>query len=184
MHLKLSSAKRRPFCLNLNVLGVNPLRALLSVQGSHRWQEPTECVAAGVHSTYQELWWSIFQISALKTKDCHMMTSSNGGAHHTYQELWSILQISALKSKDCHMMTSSNGNTFPITGPLCREFTGHRWIPCTKASDAELWCCPDLRLNKRLSKQSRRRWFEMPSHSLWHHCNESVWWLCDHWCHR
>ena len=21
-----------------------------------------------------------------------------------------------------------------------REFTGHRWIPCTKASDAELWC--------------------------------------------
>ena len=25
------------------------------------------------------------------------------------------------------------------TGPLCREFTGHRWIPLTKASDAELW---------------------------------------------
>ena len=29
----------------------------------------------------------------------------------------------------------------------------------------------DLRLNKRLSKQSRRRWFETPSRSLWHHCN-------------
>ena len=27
-----------------------------------------------------------------------------------------------------HMMTSSNGNIFRITGPLCREFTGHRWI--------------------------------------------------------
>ena len=24
--------------------------------------------------------------------------------------------------------------------PLCGEFTGHRWIPCTKTSDAELWC--------------------------------------------
>ena len=24
--------------------------------------------------------------------------------------------------------------------PLCVEFTGHRWIPNTKASDAELWC--------------------------------------------
>ena len=24
--------------------------------------------------------------------------------------------------------------------PLCGEFTGHRWIPHTKASDAELWC--------------------------------------------
>ena len=29
---------------------------------------------------------------------------------------------------------------FPVTGPLCGEFTGHRWIPLTKASDAELWC--------------------------------------------
>ena len=29
----------------------------------------------------------------------------------------------------------------------------------------------DLRLNKRLSKQPRRRWFETPSHSLWRHCN-------------
>ena len=27
-----------------------------------------------------------------------------------------------------------------VTGPLCGEFTGHRWIPLTKASDAELWC--------------------------------------------
>ena len=39
-----------------------------------------------------------------------------------------------------HMMTSSNGNIFRVTGPLCGEFTGHRWIPRTKASDAELWC--------------------------------------------
>ena len=38
-----------------------------------------------------------------------------------------------------YMMTSSNGNIFRITGHLCREFTGHRWIPYTKASDAELW---------------------------------------------
>ena len=28
-----------------------------------------------------------------------------------------------------------------------------------------------LRLNKRLSKQSRRWWFETPSHSLLRHCN-------------
>ena len=38
------------------------------------------------------------------------------------------------------MMTSSNGNSFCVTGPLCGEFIGHRWIPHTKASDAELWC--------------------------------------------
>ena len=51
------------------------------------------------------------------------------------------------------MMTSSNGNIFRVTGHLCGEFTGLRWIPRTKASDAELWCFLDLRPNKRLSKQ-------------------------------
>ena len=33
----------------------------------------------------------------------------------------------------------------------------------------------DLCLNKRLSKQSRRRWFGMPSLSLWRHCNGFPW---------
>ena len=39
-------------------------------------------------------------------------------------------------------MTSSNENIFRVTGPLCGEFTGLRWIPRTKASDsdAEHWC--------------------------------------------
>ena len=37
-------------------------------------------------------------------------------------------------------MTSSNGNIFRVTGTLCGEFTGDRWIPRTKATDAELWC--------------------------------------------
>ena len=32
------------------------------------------------------------------------------------------------------MMTSSNGNNFRVTGPLCGELTGHRWITLTKAS--------------------------------------------------
>ena len=27
-----------------------------------------------------------------------------------------------------YMMTSSNGNIFRVTGLLCAEFTGHRWI--------------------------------------------------------
>ena len=29
---------------------------------------------------------------------------------------------------------------FPRYWPFVREFTGRRWIPRTKASDAELWC--------------------------------------------
>ena len=53
----------------------------------------------------------------------------------------------------------------------CWEFTGHRWILLTQTSDAELWFFFYLRLNRQLSKQSRRRWFETPSRSLWLHCN-------------
>ena len=37
-----------------------------------------------------------------------------------------------------NLMMSSIGNIFCVTGPLCGEFTGHRWIPLTKPSDAEL----------------------------------------------
>ena len=39
------------------------------------------------------------------------------------------------------MMTSSNGNIFALMALLCREFTGHRWIPFTKAS--YLWSAPE-----------------------------------------
>ena len=38
------------------------------------------------------------------------------------------------------MMTSSNGNNFRVTGHLCGEFPGPRWIPRAKASDADLSC--------------------------------------------
>ena len=47
------------------------------------------------------------------------------------------------QTREClcnNMMTSSNGTIFRVTVHLCGEFTGPRWIPHTKASDAELWC--------------------------------------------
>ena len=160
-----------------------------------------------------------------------------------------------------NMMTSSNGSIFRVTAPFCGKFTGHQWIPHTKASDAELWCflwsapeqttektiarlltwdaisltmtsayskydtCPsndwccwlswrrhrmetfsallaicagnlpvpgeflaqrpvawsydvffDLRLNKRLSKQSRGWWFETLPRPLWRHSNVAIGW--------
>ena len=36
------------------------------------------------------------------------------------------------------MITSSNGKIFSVTGPLCGEFIGPRWIPSTNARDAGL----------------------------------------------
>ena len=71
-------------------------------------------------------------------------------------------------------VTSLNGNIFRVTGHLCGEFTGPRWIPHTKASDTELWFFSfDLRLNKRLSKQSWGCWLETLSRPLWRHRNDS-----------
>ena len=65
------------------------------------------------------------------------------------------------------MMTSSNGNILCVTGPMWEESTGHRWIPSQRPVTQSFDIFFDLRLNKRLSKQSRRRLFETQSnHSL------------------
>ena len=63
-----------------------------------------------------------------------------------YMDPWRISKESyhsfSMKLRVVSMMTSSNGNFFRVPGHLCGEFIGHRWIPCTKTSDAELWCFP------------------------------------------
>ena len=77
------------------------------------------------------------------------------------------------------MMMSSNGNIFRVTDHLCGEFTGHRWIPHTKASDTELWCFlwSASELSKRSSKRSWGWWFETLSRPLWCHYNAHHPWL-------
>ena len=69
------------------------------------------------------------------------------------------------------IMMSSNANILRVTGSLCSEFTRHRWIP---SQGPVTWSCDVfvyLRLNKRLSKQSRRQWIETTQSSLWRHCD-------------
>ena len=58
------------------------------------------------------------------------------------------------------MMVLSNGKFFRVTGPLWGN-------PPSRSFDVFF----DLRLNKRLSKQSGPRWFKKPSRSLRCHCN-------------
>ena len=70
-----------------------------------------------------------------------------------------------------NMMTSSNGNIFRVTGHLCREFTGPRWItrrPVTRNFDVFF----DQRSNKLSSEQLWGWLFETPSRPLWRHRNE------------
>ena len=68
-----------------------------------------------------------------------------------------------------YMMTSSTGNILRVTGHLCRQFTGPRWIARTG-----LYILSDLRLNKRKSRQSSGWWFETLSGPLWRHCNDMI----------
>ena len=71
-------------------------------------------------------------------------------------------------------MTSSNGNIFRVTGPLCGEFTGPGEFlaqrPVTRSFDVYF----DLRLNKRLCKQSWGWWFETLLCPLWRHSNDGT----------
>ena len=83
-----------------------------------------------------------------------------------------------LRSSHCNtskdllcMMTSSNGKIFRVTGPLCGEFTGHRWVPAQRPVARCFDVVFDLRLNELLNKQPSGWWFETPSRSLWRHCN-------------
>ena len=78
-----------------------------------------------------------------------------------------------LAIENMFMVTSSNGieifSALPAlcmgNSPVTGEFPAQR--PVTRSFDVFF----DLRLNKRLSKQSWGWWFVTPSRSLWRHCN-------------
>ena len=115
-----------------------------------------------------------------------------GPSHKSQNALVSYLHDDVIKWKH-----------FPRYWPFVRGIHRSRWIPLTKASDAELWCflwsghlCGeftgpdefpsqrpvmrsfdvffDLRLNKRLSKQWWGWWFETLSRPLWRNRNVTM----------
>ena len=71
---------------------------------------------------------------------------------------WSLHQMDTFSA----LLTLCEGNPLVISG-----FPSQR--PVKRSFDVFY----DVRLNKRLSKQSRRWWYETPSRSLWRHCNDS-----------
>ena len=98
--------------------------------------------------------------------DFNTFVTTNSILCRSYQ-LWIIVGI---------MTTSSKGNIFRVTGHLCGEFTGEfpAQRPVTRSFD--VFC--DLRLNKRLIKQSWGWWFETLSRPLWRYCNVDNSWNC------
>ena len=59
---------------------------------------------------------------------------------------------------------------FPRSWPFVQG--SHRWIPLQRPVTQSFDVFFDLRLNKRLSKQSWGWWFETPSRSLWRQCSD------------
>ena len=71
------------------------------------------------------LWYQLFPASFSKAS---LMSAV---IHWCLQMSRDIPDTSVTGSQFNVMITSSNGNIFHVTGPLCGEFTGHRWIPLT-----------------------------------------------------
>ena len=92
---------------------------------------------------------------------------STGGTHFTFHggALIPYIYISYFQDdvnmEICSALLALCAGNSPVTG----EFPSQ--MPVTLSFDVFF----DLCLTKRLSKQSRRRWFETPSRSSWRHCN-------------
>ena len=63
-------------------------------------------------------------------------------------------------------------NIFRVTSHLCGESPVNGEFPSQRPVTRSFGVFFDLRLNKRLSKQSWGLWFETPSRPLWRHCND------------
>ena len=97
-------------------------------------------------------------------RTCHFRSTLD--AHmHAAENLWWRHQMEAFSA----LLALCVGNS-PVSG----EFPAQR--PVTRSFDVFF----DLRLNKRLGKQSWVWWFETPLRSLWRHCNVhwTLWYAC------
>ena len=187
MHFKISSVKCQPCCLGLNVLrrplnNPSPWQGALREYGNMIWYEYSQNDPAQMlfHMWRLVNWYcnirhlvtlmSIFRVVRFFTWHRRIMI-------HSYVPYLPVMDIEwysiSLPTRLQYMMTSSNGNIFRVTGHLCGEFTGLRWIPRTKPVTRSFDVSFDLHLNKRFSKQSWGWWFIKPSRPLWHHCNET-----------
>ena len=121
------------------------------------WRSMSSCLERQTHSPGERKWWCrhMFPLRPLGTNfiniwikvswfyfnKMHMKISSEKMAVILFRAQCfkaTTIRLSFDVSPD--MMTSSNGNVFRVTGSLCGEFAGYRWILRTIASDAELWC--------------------------------------------
>ena len=141
-------------------------------RGKHNWcfSEDITTAAGNVPQSSTSSQFSLLNVHSLKneyTEHHHQHSNAKKVCHpilmlhytwwrHQMEFFFSLLALWA-------------GNS-PVTGELPSK------RPVTRSLDLLY----DLRLNKRLNKQSRRGWFETPSRPLWRHSKETF--ICDS-CH-
>ena len=104
--------------------------------------------------------WIAENTSDVKSTLVQIMAWCHQASNHYLSQCWPRSVSPYGVTRPQCMMASSNGSFFLITGPLCREFNGDRWIPFTKGQSCRLWCFFDVGLHNLLNKRSNVQWFE------------------------
>ena len=143
---------------NVGVFVVISLGKLLNKQSSCLWFEPSPSC----------------DVNAMHTKTYNGFVTISNDLQIFFRHSYSYM-ILHLRGLNCGNKLTSlwrhQRKHFPRYWSFVRGIHWLPWIPLTKASDAELWCFLWSAPEQTSRKQSRRRWFEMPSRSLWRHCN-------------
>ena len=139
------------------LFGDNPLSESVMVS----WQSENDLKFISFHSRKMH---TSAKMATILSRPQNVNWNEIGYIYGSPCESWMCLQPTIV------MMTSPNGNIFRVTEPLWRESTGHWWIHSQRSTMRTFPVFFDLRLNKRLRKQPRSRWFQTPSRSLWRQC--------------
>ena len=128
---------QRPVTRSFDIFFYLRLNKRLSTQPRRVWFE-TPSRSLWLHCNVIEL--LVLGLSLWSISPCHLgLLHRHRGNLVSSMKEWITLSVDANHILRYSIMTSSNGNIFCVTGHLCGEFTGPRWIPRKKASDAELW---------------------------------------------
>ena len=92
---------------------------------------------------------------------CHLMRLPDTGCRDGKTRLFQLMPWWRHQMETFSALLAFCAGNSPVTGEFPEQ------TPVTQSFDVFF----DLRLNKRLSKQSRRRWLKTPSRSLWRHSN-------------
>ena len=189
MHLKMSSAKWRLSRCGLNVLNVRRfcethpinMRIFFCLCRKHSHIRGNILFARIIWIWVISLWGRLnTNISPHRYRDPHYRVTIIMGIFIPGKTVfilkqgpvlghdWKFLEIQCSNNKYDDVI---KWNHFPRYWSFVRVI--HR-SPVNSPHKGQ-WCRAlvfDLRMNKRLSKQSWGWWFETPSRSLWRHCNE------------